>query len=522
MNLNLTYIRQIFFLSLKIDFIGKRGEKRFKKFISLFLSYLITGFFISESLYLKCDLYTFLFILFSFTIVFVGMNILSNIDIIFGTEKEIYFYSYLPFDIGNFFLAKVFSSIVFFIVSSLFLNLFAFLFLYLKTSDILLLVNYIIFNSFLVVFVVFSILIIYFIFLKNLSKLKIKNALSNAQVILIFIIILGYQFVTNILKNDRIFYNFSSSWLNLLPPSWLSNIVLYQKGLDLIWELTALLLNILVLLIITSLLVYYSVKILSANYSNLINIKAEIVKSKENGIIAKWLNIIKKALIPNIKEYAAFELFSDLYKKEKSLKLRILPGMIFPFSILIFGLINDTLYNPFTYGITSSASVSHMTLLYLIIFLAFFTNNSIKISSMYEASWIFSTFNVPVGILKSGFHKFIFYKIILPFFLLIFIVFVLKMAITAALLQTIFLYLCYKTVKLVLMKIDKNIPLSKKPDKTESLSLVFKVIYLLPISILFMLIHIFLFKRIFLFANTMLLIYLTGFILERRLRSRTK
>ncbi|MCC7159779.1 MAG: hypothetical protein IT281_09590, partial [Ignavibacteria bacterium] len=345
----LSKIRVLGRLMLKLETRSKSGSLR--KLVLLNISYLIPGFFLPWLLMKQntdATGFEFSFLTYLFYSLILSFTIITELDnlIISKTEAEIF--SSMPVDDRLMVNAKMYMMLRYLAFLSLPLLLPGSIFYYSIMRSFPRAIMYLLAGFMLFLFILNIMALLYSIALKVLRAGKISTYTLAFQMIMILVMIMGYQFVSygitgragssistyvNVLKTKGIIDLFPQAWYAFLTTR---NNYVFEWGL--IFKI--------LLPVTICFMSYYSLKLyLMESYSAIrekyLNARIiEVRQSKGKGFYIFRLvsDFINEIYLRNNLERSSFGLMRALYKKDKTVRLAILPMIIIPVGLAVFAL----------------------------------------------------------------------------------------------------------------------------------------------------------------------------------------
>lgn len=426
-----------------------------KKILILLLSYSLPGWLLPVLLFKQnADPtgfeYTFLtYLFFSVILCFTILSELDNL-VISKTESELL--GALPLDDSTAAGAKMYVIFMYLFILTIPLLLPGSLFYYFIIKSIPRALLYYA-SGYLMCFFITSVLILFYSFILRSFRLKNLSTYTYLlQVFMIFFLVVGYQFISysftgryngapvsyfEIIQKNGIIQYFPQAWFGLIP-------VRQNFAVDF-----RLLVKVILPLFI-SFFGYLSLRMyLSENYGK---IKEKLLYSKtiydegylrrRNSIIKKvWNFIINKLYIRNKIEQSSFTLLKSFFRREKAVKLNILPMIMIPAGLAIFALITDQLPPPFWKAYYSSKPAFHISIILSVFIVVNTSILGIKITGNSAASWIYEAYPIESRKrFKNGIRKFFVLYLILPVTVILLVIFLVKIPFEQALVHTLFIF----------------------------------------------------------------------------------
>jgi len=503
--INVRKVKALGRLLLKLETRSRTGSNR--KLFIIYITYLIPGVFIPWVL-IKQNLdaggfeFTFLsFLLYSITICFTIINELDNI-IISKSEAELF--SAMPVNNRLIVSGKTYMMLRYYLYLSIPLLLPGSIYYYSLVRSFPRAILYLISGFLLILFIANIITLMYAAALKFLKPEKVGSVSLVFQIFMIFILMICYQLVSygmtakigfsisgyiSLLESKGLLRFFPQAWYALLPArnNYEHNIVLVLKIL---------------LPIFICQMSYFSLKwYLESNYA-LIREKylysrllSGSVKKEERFFLIQIISdFIQQRYLRNSIERSSYGLILSLYKKDKVVKLSILPMIIIPSALALFALFTNQLPLPFTRDVLSTRPVFHISVLLCVLVVLNTALVGIKITNYPGASWIYEAYPMESRrAFKNGIRKFIVIRFLLPVFILIFLIMMFKIPLHFTALHILFMFSVCNLYNSLFNSFSRTLPFTKENSFVNSIqrltSIILPFIYGIIMSILMLLVY---------------------------------
>ena len=503
--INVRKVKALGKLLLKLETRSRTGSNR--KLLIIYFTYLIPGFFIPWIL-LKQNLdadgfeFAFLsFLLYSITICFTIINELDNI-IISKSEAEIF--SAMPIDSKLIVTGKMYMMLRYYLYLSIPLLLPGSIFYYSLVRSFPRMLLYLISGFLLILFISNITTLIYAAALKFLKPGKIGSVSLILQILMIFILMICYQLVSygmtgkmgfgigsyiSLLEKNGLLNLFPQAWYALLPArnNYEHNIVLVLKIL---------------LPIFICQMSYFSVKwYLESNYT-LIREKylyARLLSGsgkKENGFFIFTIirSFIRNKYLRNNLERSSYGMVSTLYKKDKTVKLSIMPMILIPSALALFALFTNQLPVPFSPDVLSIKPVFHISILLCVLVVLNTALLGIKITNYPGASWVYDAYPMESRkAFKNGIRKFMVVRLLYPVFIILFLIIIIKIPVHYSALHILFLFAVTNLYNSIFNTFSKALPFTKENSFINSVqrltSIIIPLIYGIIMSVIMFLVY---------------------------------
>ncbi|MGH2575157.1 MAG: hypothetical protein ACRDFC_05585 [Ignavibacteria bacterium] len=496
-------------LMFKLETRSKNGSRR--KLVMIFLSYLLPGAFV-PFLIIKQSTdptgFEFAFITFLFFSTIICFTIITELDNFIISKTEIDVLGVLPINSDVIVRAKVYVMIRYIFLLSLPLLLPGSIFYYFLLKSVSYPLLYFISGNLLFMFLVFIILLIYSVALRNLRIEAISIYTLILQILLIFTLIIGYQYASYMLTNrsgtsSGVFFNvIDEDYLrSFFPQSWFAFLAVKQKYLFNYKYVLKL-----VLPFFICYMSYLSFKLYMLEhykgirerfmYSRVIY-NSGIPFGSEPGIISKALkNFIEQVYLRNIQEHSSFKLMQSFFKRDKAVRINILSMIIIPTGLALFALFTNQLPSPFAKNYFDVKPVFHVSILLSMLIVINACIVGMKVSSYAGASWVYNAYPVEYsGQFINGVRKFFFLYLILPLNALLFFLFSFKMPFYDSLIHILFILAAGTVFNTVYHVFNKGLPFTKESTMINSIQKLTSFIFPLIFGIIFIIIQFFVYPN---------------------------
>jgi hypothetical protein len=495
-------------LLIKLETRSRSGSSR--KLVLIYISYLLPGLFIPWLLIKQNSdptgfEYAFLsYLLYSVTIIFTLINDLDNLVI---SKSEVEIFTVLPADDRLIVRAKMYMMMRYFTFLSIPLLIPGSLFYYFITFSFMRVFIYAVSGLLLILFLGFFITLIYTAALKLAKPKKLSSISLAFQLILIFVIIITYQLVSygvsgrmgsgaghyiTLLAGKGLLNLFPQSWFALLPSkgNYAINLVLILK---------------LILPLFLCQMAYLSLKwYMEATYPVIKEryIYARVVfETKENDrrffLTGFFKDLIQYKYLRNSIERSSYGLLTSLYRKDKTVRMSILPMIIIPAGLTIFAAITNQLPYPFGADLMSSRPVFHISILICILVVLNTALLGIKITNYPGAAWIYDAYPVESQkAFRNGIRKFFVIRFLLPLFVLLFIIMAVKIPAHFTLIHIFYLFSAANLYNSIYNILTKALPFTRENSLINSLKRVTTMFFPVLFGIIMSLIMIFIYSSI--------------------------
>ncbi|MGX4600526.1 hypothetical protein [Faecalimicrobium sp. JNUCC 81] len=262
----------------------------------------------------------------------------------------------------------------------------------------------------------------YFVILKLFSGEKLKDMINTFQIGFLLIFVVGYQFVVRAFSFIDMEFVYVPKVCNiLLPPMWFGanfNIFLGDEPNNIIR-----LLSILSLIVpIVSIFIY--IKLIPTFEYNLQKLSDNTYKKIKNKDSLSYK--ASKIICKNKEERTFFNFVYNVLDKDRDFKTKVYPSLalatFMPFIMMMSSYDSSGIIN----YINSLSNEKYYLMGYMFVLMSQTIVTTLKFSSQYEASWIYDVLPIKDDKnLYSGMFKASIYKLILPVYIVLSVVFLL-------------------------------------------------------------------------------------------------
>lgn len=495
-------------LLLKLETRSRTGTNR--KLLLIYISYLIPGIFIPWLL-IKQNTdptgfeYAFLsYLLYSITIIFTVINELDNL-VISKSEAEVF--TALPVNDKLIVSAKMYMMLRYFTFLSIPMIIPGSIFYYFVTESFMRVSMYAVSGLMLILFLAFFTTLIYTAALVLIKPKKLGTVSLIFQLILIFVLMITYQLVSYGLSGRQgvgighyISVLDSKGLLNLFPQSWYA--LLAAKGN---FEINISLILKIILPIFLCQMTYLSLKwYLESAYTiireryHYSRIVYDATDEKQGFFLTEFIrDLISTKYLRNNTERSSYGLLTSLYKKDKTVRLSILPMMVIPAGLTLFAAITNQLPYPFGINVLETKPVFHVSILLCVLVVLNTALLGVKITNYPGASWIYDAY--PLDSMKSfknGIRKFFIIRFLLPTFFLLFIIMAIRIPLHYTFVHLLFLFSVCNFYNSIYNSFSKVLPFTKENSMINSLKRLTTLLFPMLFGIIMAIIMLSVYKRI--------------------------
>jgi hypothetical protein len=190
-------------------------------------------------------------------------------------------------------------------------------------------------------------------------------------------------------------------------------------------------------------------------------------------------DFIHNVYLRNNLERSSYGLISALYKKEKQVKLTILPMILIPAALAIFAFAADQLPIPFQFQRGAEVKpVFHISILIAVLVSLSTAIMSVKVTNYKGVWWIYDSLPIEsLSHFKNGFRKFFVINLLVPICIFLEIIFMLKIPLYIATIHTLFIFISANIYVSIYSLLNKGLPFTKENTMLNSMQRVAGMIY---------------------------------------------
>ena len=426
-----------------------------KKILVLFLSYSLPGWFLSALLFTQNvdpTGFEYTFLTYLFFSVILCFTILSGLDNLVVSKTETELLGTLPLNDNTAAGAKMYVILRYLLILTIPLMLPGSMFYYLIIRSIPRALLYYASGYIMCLFITNVILLVYSIILRNFRMKRLSTYTYLLQVFLIFFLVVGYQFISysftgriggapvsyfEIIQTNGLIQYFPQAWFGFIP-------LRQNFAVDFRLLIKA------ILPLFTAYFGYLSLRIyLSENYGKIrerllysgVIYDERNLRRRKSFLLKAWNSFTDRFYIRNKVEQSSFTLLKSFFRRDKAVKLNILPMIMIPAGLALFAVFTDQLPPPFWKAYYSTKPAFHISIL-LSVFVVINTSMlGIKVTGNSAASWIYDAYPIESRKrFKNGIRKFFVLYLIFPVTVILFAIFLIKIPLEQALVHTLFIF----------------------------------------------------------------------------------
>lgn len=478
---------------------SSQKKRRIPVFIRSLLFYLIMGFSLGASMVMRVPPPLYTLFCYSYFMMMTAMAVILECSHVLMIPEDLDILNHRPVSSATFFMARVTHLMIFILILSTTLCIGPTLisFFLPEAPDSFPLA----FGSvaWLAVFLTAALMMLFYTVLIKLIRFeKLRSVVMGVQLLFTLVLIFLYQLIVRLGPGtDTISFHLSGTWLRWLPPGWFTAIIetLYsnESSRRLYLPILSVLLSIAFLLIAFSRLSPGYLQDVALQESSVPSNKKQKVKSATS---SKF--IFKPSFFRYSETRAGFFLAIQLLRRDRAVKMTMLPILAIPLVVLIWAIIDKAITDPFLFPVYDYSGNSMQMLPFFISFVIFMTLKGSAFTTDWEARWIFQSAPVmyPIRFWK-GVRNGLFMFIICPFYLLLLILFSTQFSILHAVEHTFYLFLLGIVFLSFLSLFHKDWPFSKKRERGERAGGLVFILFFLPVLVVSILTQLFAYKNQF-------------------------
>jgi ABC-2 type transport system permease protein len=463
----------------------QKGGKKFKIpiLIRSLIFYLIMGFSLGISLINRAPPLLYALFCYAYFMIMTGFAVIMEGSQILLVPEDLDVLMHRPLSSSTFFLARLLHMMIFIIIFStgLCFGPAVVVFFYPETPQLFPLVFWGV-AYFAVLFTAAGMILLYTWMLRVFRFEKLKSFIYIIQFVFTLILILVYQFIARSgWESSATRFQIDQSWIQWLPPGWFTLIIssIIQPGNHP---------SFFVFIVIGATLAVMVIGFqrLSVNYMEDVSLLSlHAPEQKRHSASAFPTKSIWTRLFPDSESRAGFFLALQILRRDKLVKMTILPTIAIPLVLLLWGFIEGDIQDPFIIPVTGQGSTPIQMLPFFIAFMFYMIMRGALYSQDWEAAWIFQS--APIASPKrfiQGVQRGLITGAIIPFYLILLMILCFRFNPVHALQHTLFLY-CLGMVFLAILNLRENeFPFSKKRERGERIGGFSFMLWLIPFQII--------------------------------------
>lgn len=494
-------------LLFKMETRSRSGSKR--KMIFLMFSYLLPGLFLPFLLFKQNTDPTgfeFTFLTYLFYGLIVAFTVSSELDNLLITRNEAEIFAAMPLDDGLLVRAKLFMLGRYLWLLTIPLFLPGAFYYYLMMKSIPRSIMYFAAGYMLCYFTVNMLVLIYAAAIKIFKERRLSTYTLIFQLILIMCMILGYQMVSfgitgkpgaNAINYLHLFQK--KGLLDLFPPAWYAFLPARQQ-----YNLSIALIMKVILPLFICYMSYLSLRMYLETNLGIIRDKISyagyLMKSekadniKTAGFISNFIN---RVYLRNSTERSSFSLMSSMFRQDKAVKLNIIPMIIIPAGLTLFGLLTNQLPPPFEKFFFDIKPVFHISIMLSILVVINTSIIGMKVTNNPGASWVYESYPIDARKrFKNGIRKFYIVYLLLPVCIVTGIIFTFTMPLWQAALHALFIFTAANLYNSIYNLLSRVLPFTKENSLLNSVQKLSNMVFPFLFGTVIILVQIFSYKSV--------------------------
>jgi ABC-2 type transport system permease protein len=462
----------------------RKTAKKFKipVLIRSLIFYLIMGFSLGISLINRAPPLLYTLLCYAYFMIMTGFAVIMEGSQVLLIPEDLDVLMHRPLSSSTFFLARLLHMMVFILIFSagVCFGPAVVTFFYPETPQIFPLVFWGL-SHLVVLFTAAGMMLLYTWMLRVIRFEKLKSFVYIMQFVFTLILILVYQFIARSgWESSATRFQIDQSWVKWLPPGWFTLIIgsIIQPGTQL---------SFFVFIVIGAAVVSMAIGFqrLSVSYMQDVSLLSlHVSEKKRHSTYALPTRSVWTHLFPDSENRAGFFLALQILRRDKLVKMTILPTIAIPLVILLWGLIEGDIQDPFTFPVTGQGSTPIQMLPFFIAFMFFMIMRGALYSQDWEAAWIFQS--APIESPKRFIHgvqQGLITGAVIPFYLILLVILCFRFNPKHALQHTLFLF-CLGMAFLAILNLKENeFPFSKKRERGERIGGFTFMLWLIPFQI---------------------------------------
>jgi len=505
----------LFLLFQKLDYRDK-DNSGFKKLAGIVIAYLFSNTMLSFSFSLVYDERSFVIMSLTSNLFLLTMIVINDFNNLFLATGSIDILRSLPIKIGQVFSAKFLSAVVYLLIFIIAASVPQIIFFYSISESTALSVSFFFTNILFCYLSIGSVTLIYCLILIYLKKYS--TVFLNLFQFLFFIFVFystskgsrPSSFDSQMFQKQDLL---SDGFIKYLPQSFFSGSV-YEP------------LIFLILLAACSVVFLMLYKFISTGYNILLENALSLKRNKSSKFkfpeFKKASELFTRLFPGSNIELASFRLIRDHINNSRYLRLKYIPLLIIPVIVVIIGFFSNSAEYLFfesksgflrTAFLVISPSVSLTVLLCARMLIS---NTKILDDSSSDTKWIFDS--LPSGNISSyikGVNSFIYFVMILPMLIFIFLMLLFKADTLTIFLNFIYISSSVYFVISIASLFDKTLPFTLESSKYNSATRFLEVLISMVIGVAVFLIQIFIFQNIIFVITATVLFITVSYLLNR-------
>ncbi len=462
-------------MSIRMDFRSSRGMLgRWKKVPSIwgsFIFYALMGTSLAGGLISEATPFTYTVLVISYSMVMVAFAVMLEYEQTILQPEDTFILGPLPVSSKTVLLAK-FCNLIFYII--------------LVGTSICLgpsLLGWVLFNSFPIfpaafflmamlanLFSAFFIVVIYTWLIRLFPSEKFRDTWVYFQIGLTFFLIFSYQLLPK--AGDHFFKTGSDQikgWLCCVPPVWFAGGVQYLSGSEVQGYPVLFLIGIFGVFLIAFLALW---QLSLSSMQSKPKLQSEKVRigpvSKPRSAGSNRIGRLIDRMFHSRELTAGFRLTLNFIKRDRSVKMGLYPVFGIPLAFLVLAILEGEIVDPFISVPFAGERGTTSIVIFFIFFMVYFFTSGLVYIRDWEAGWIYRVAPiVSPARFYQGVKLAIFLRLLLPFFILLGVIYCIYIPWIHGLKHTLSLFLLGLVASSIVSLFLKEYPFSKKREKGE-------------------------------------------------------
>ncbi len=493
----------LLFTSIRMDFRTSRGMLgRWKKLPSVwgsFIFYTVMGTSLAGGLLPEITLFAYTVLIYLYSMIMVAFAVIVEYEQTILKPEDEWIIGPLPVSRKTVLFAKFFN-LVFYVIlvgASICLGP-SLLAMALSDASPVFPVAFFLMSIVANLFSAFFVAVVYALLIRLFPPEKFRDGLVYLQIGLTFFLIFSYQLLP---KAGGHFLQDSSGrikgWLSCVPPVWFAGGVQYLSGSEIQGDSALFLIGIFGVLLV-SLLTLRQFSFSSMQAKPKLQFTEErsgpVSKSHSAGLsqIEKWID--RAFHSPELT--AGFRLTLNFIRRDRSVKMGIYPVFGIPLAFLVLAILQGEITDPFVFGPFAGERGTTSIVIFFIFFMVYFFISGLVYIRDWEAGWIYRVAPiVSPARFYQGVRLAVFLSFLLPFFILLSVIYSIHIPWIHALRHTLSLFLLGLAACSIVSLFIKDYPFSKKREKGERMYQFGFLLFVLPFFGIMLVVQLFAYRN---------------------------
>jgi len=329
------------------------------------------------------------------------------------------------------------------------------------------------------------VVLIYTGLMRKMSHERFKDVLAYLQIGFTFVLFLSYQMLPRMSEGvSRLGADVSAPWLYGVPPAWFAGgvQVLLGKGRTLDAGLATMAVA---ATLILALLAFRRISLQYTHHIATLQTSVSSVKDNQNRKVSlagdDLATRIARRILRCPEAMIGFRWTSQMLKRDRSVKMGVYPVFGFPLAFVALAIINGEIVDPFMDVSFFSDNGMSTMVVFFIFFMIYFFIKGLESHREWEAAWVLYT--APLrspGRLYRGVRLAVLFRLMLPFYVLLGILYCTQIPLGHGIKHTVTLLLSGLVAFSVVSLAVKEFPFSRKREKGERMQRFAFLFFVMP------------------------------------------